>query len=148
MKILFLDDEAIRFELFKKRLPPDTEVVFAQTLEECARLLTNHVNGIDYFDIIHFDHDLQDFKTNLWQASPQLAESFVSVCPPHLKPKMVVIHSVNPQGSWNLYHIFSRLTKTFTCPFRLETDEYDDALEFIQKENNAQIQENQKNVIK
>ncbi len=123
MKILFFDDEKIRFDVFKTRFPND-EIVYCQTINHCGQLLANHANGTEFFDIIHFDHDIQDLETQAWYSSTALAEWFVNNCPKDRKPKMAVIHSVNQNGSWALYHIFSRLTKSFMSPFRLNENEY------------------------
>ena len=120
MKILFFDDERDRFEIFKTRFPSDT-IVYAQTIDECRRLLESHINGTNYFDVIHFDHDIYDEKLKAWYNTQGIAEWFVTKCPPDRKPKMAVIHSVNDAGGWALYHIFMKLVKTWRSPFRLES---------------------------
>lgn len=145
MKILFFDDEKIRFDIFKARFATD-EIVYCQTFSECAEELQKHIEGKIFFDIIHFDHDIQDLKTFNWQTSTPLAEWFAQHCPKDKAPKMCVIHSVNNLGSWELYHIFSKITKSFMCPFRVETSEYEAALAAIGKEKNDKIQERQKEV--
>lgn len=120
MKILFFDDESIRFDIFKTRFESYVELVYCQTFPEVQFQLEQHINGNTYFDIVHFDHDIQDLQTKEWFSSQHIAKWFVDNCPKDKKPKSVVVHSVNPQHSWSLYHIFSLLTKTWMCPFRLE----------------------------
>lgn len=124
MNILFFDDEQHRFEVFKHRFSINDIVVYSQTLQDCQQKLIDHINSVRHFDVIHFDHDIQDFPTKTWYSSAGLAEWFVQNCPKERIPKLVVIHSVNANGSWALYHIFSKLTKTFMVPFRIEPNEY------------------------
>ena len=64
MKILFLDDEQGRFEIFKTRFPPEVELVFCATLQEGLAELQKHVDGTTYYDVLHFDHDMLDPVTN------------------------------------------------------------------------------------
>lgn len=145
MRILFFDDEKIRYDIFKQRFP-DGIVVYCQSLQECKDKLTDHINGYTYFDVIHFDHDIQDLKTFEWHSSAELANWFVENCPKDRIPTMVVIHSVNQTGAWNLYHIFSLITKTFMSPFRIEFNEYHIAVSAIKKERDAKIQNAKKEI--
>ncbi len=124
MNILFFDDEEHRFDVFKHRITKEDSVFYCKTMEQCHEKLVEHIQGKEYFDVIHFDHDIQDFTTQTWHSSAGLAEWFVQNCPKERIPKLAIIHSVNANGSWALYHIFSRLTKTFMVPFRIEVDEY------------------------
>ncbi len=124
MNILFFDDEEHRFDIFKHRISNNDKITYCKTLEDCHQKLVNHILGNEYFDVIHFDHDIQDFPTQTWHSSAPLAEWFVQNCPKDKSPKLAVIHSVNANGSWTLYHIFMRLTKTFMSPFRIEVSEY------------------------
>lgn len=141
MRILFFDDEKIRYDIFKTRFDPVvTTVIYCQTMKECQDRLQSHIDGKEFFDIIHFDHDIQDLNTFQWYSSTGLAEWFVQTCPADRKPTMGVIHSVNQTGCWNLYHIFSKLTKTFMVPFRVDTNEYAAALAAIKEENDVKIQ--------
>ena len=124
MNILFLDDEMARFAIFKRRFPNDT-VVFAQTLPVGQSFLKLHMEGHTYFDIVTFDHDMYDPNAKVWYNSQGLADWFVTNCPKDKLPKIAVVHSVNEQGAWALYHIFMKVMKTWRSPFRLESrDEY------------------------
>lgn len=123
MKILFFDDERERFEVFKTRFKNNEELTFCQNFEELKIELDKHISGALYFDIISFDHDIYDAKLKQWLSSQNAAQWFVEMCPKDRKPKIVIVHSVSEQGRWALYHIFSKLTKTWQNPFRLETAE-------------------------
>ncbi len=133
IKILFLDDEKIRYDVFKTRFAlTQVEIDYCATLKECHAKMQQHVDGVVYYDIIHFDHDLLEPTNNLWYSSKPLAEWFINECkilPKEKHPKMAIIHSINPSGAWELYHVFSMLIKSFVCPFRLEnSSEYHIAL--------------------
>ncbi len=148
MKILFFDDEKIRFDIFKQRVNAVDEIVYCQSIEDCKAKLQEHLDGKTLFDVIHFDHDIQNLTTHEWYSSVSLAEWFVQICDKNKAPSMVVIHSVNALGSWTLYHIFCRLTKTFMSPFRIDINEYGTALDAIKVEKNDKIQEREKEIPK
>ncbi len=121
MNILFVDDEQARYEIFKNRFPND-KVIFAQTLLAGQEWLIGHIKDPSiYFDIISFDHDMYDPIAKVWYNSTGLADWFVTNCPKDKLPKIAVIHSVNEQGAWALYHIFMKVMKTWRSPFRLES---------------------------
>jgi len=135
MKILFIDDEKIRFDIFKNRVAIGTELVYAQTLDEAIIHLKSHVEGIHYFDILHLDHDSYDEDKKTWLNTQGLAQAFMENCPLDKAPKMAIIHSVNVNGSWALHHIFNKtqLMQTFMVPFRVEPNEYLLAIDLITK---------------
>ena len=143
MRILFFDDERIRYDIFKKRVSLGgdvaTTVVYSDSLQDCQNKLVDHMSGKTFYDIIHFDHDIQDHTTKEWYNSTELANWFVNNCPKDKIPTMAVIHSVSPHGSWALYHIFCRLTKCFMSPFRIDTNEYDNILNIIKGNQNDKV---------
>ncbi len=126
MRILFIDDEQIRYDIFSSRFLGDT-IVFASTIEAADVYLQN-----DRFDMISFDYDMFDPKLQTYLNTTGIAKKFIKNCPQENVPKFITLHSINPQGSWHLFHILSDFTKVFLCPFRLETPaEYKLAMELL-----------------
>jgi len=127
MRTLFIDDEKIRFDIFQRRLhgrlPSKFQeetypLDYASNSQEALLLLVAHCNNP--YDVISFDYDIYDPNVKEWRNTVHVAEWFVENCPKDKIPKYIVIHSINPQGAWHLFHILCKLTKVFMCPFRLE----------------------------
>ncbi len=130
MRILFIDDEKIRYDIFAKRHSDDI-VTYAATIKDAQDLMRLHCGGLE-FDIISFDYDMFDPELKTYLNTTGIAKWFVETCPKDKVPKFVTVHSINPQGSWHLFHILSGFTKVFLCPFRLESaDEYEWAMELL-----------------
>lgn len=88
MKILFLDDERLRYEIFLKNHPND-DIVWANSLGRFCEILRLSPEA---FDEIRLDHDLNDAG----DGDGQDAAFIVTLLPPEKRPKRVIVHSWNP----------------------------------------------------
>lgn len=102
MKILFLDDDDLRHELFAEWMEGH-EVVHAHSIGEFLAALGNHT-----FDEVWLDHDLNDFALQYQSVDPTDNRRLTGNDACHIlaavatyKPK-VVIHSWNNLGAENM----------------------------------------------
>lgn len=103
MKILFLDDDDLRHEVFAEQAKAGGHEPFhAHTVDEFAGLIDLHD-----FDEVWLDHDLNDFQYESKGADmygsglldgTAAAHWLVSLLPER-RPQKVVIHSWNPPGA-------------------------------------------------
>jgi len=103
MRILFLDDDDLRHEVFAEQAKAGGHEAFhARTLGEFMGLTDGK-----HFDEIWLDHDLNDFQheskwTDMYGTGEQTgvdAARWLAVQLPEHRPAKVVIHSWNPTGA-------------------------------------------------
>lgn len=97
MKILFLDDDKNRHATFRMN-NIGLDITYVWTADEAIEAFKKEV-----FDEVSLDHDLA------WQKNMQLPDAgegsgydvaiFISKLPKEKRPKMVIIHSLNPAGA-------------------------------------------------
>ena len=93
MKILFLDDDSERHEVFAN-LYQDCEVWHAYGRVD----FENRLLKVDKFDVISFDHDLGEGEPN----GSQLATWMLNNLPHFRWPRECWVHSFNGPGSLNI----------------------------------------------
>jgi CheY-like chemotaxis protein len=92
MKILILEDETYRQDIFAKRLDgTDFTIVF--TAEDCISLLEQQK-----WDILFLDHDL-DIEQPIINPGTGYEVACWLESHPDYKPDSIVIHSLNPIGA-------------------------------------------------
>lgn len=133
MKILFVDDEILRFQLFKSRLNGSDEIRYVPTLDDLCQRFENIINNNEHYDMISMDYDMFDPTRNCWLNTEWVSQQFIEAAPVAALPKFVIIHSVNPQGSWALYHIFMKKVKSFMSPFGINEEDYQAVMELLTK---------------
>ena len=106
MKILFLDDDHERHDSFE-RLHPYDDVVHAFTFAQFKEAIVR-----DYFDVMHLDHDLNDFapyddNEYRYEFTGVDAANHINTLPDETQPTAVIIHSHNPDGAGLMYHILA-----------------------------------------
>ncbi|MEI7826119.1 MAG: cyclic-phosphate processing receiver domain-containing protein [Chlorobiaceae bacterium] len=103
MTELFLDDDLLRHEVFAEQCKTrGNEPFHAHTIDEFMGLTDGK-----HFDIVHLDHDLNDFSfiskfTDMYGTGEQNgvdAARWLAVQLPEHRPSKVVIHSWNPSGA-------------------------------------------------
>lgn len=103
MKILFLDDDDLRHEIFAEQAKAGGHESFhAHTVDEFAGLIDLHD-----FDQVFLDHDLNDFQYESRSADMygdnmvdgRAAAHWLVSLLPERRPSKVVIHSWNPTGA-------------------------------------------------
>jgi len=101
MKILILDDDQTRHDLFKKKFYLNSDELYhAYTAEQCINEL-----GRTKFDMVCLDHDLD--KTQMvdsgdgtgYEVCEWLSNNIEHAC------GLIVIHSFNPIGARNMHNI-------------------------------------------
>jgi hypothetical protein len=113
MKILFLDDMVVRHNYFtdfikKQRFNEENypEIYHAYTYDQSIISLCSD----NIFDLVSLDHDLSeedimcDPKSVRSKTGSDVA-TFITLMPKHKVPKNIIIHSLNPKGSENMYDI-------------------------------------------
>lgn len=135
LRILFVDDNPYRHETFRMRakwLYPRAVVCHAMKVEEAIEMLKNE----EPYDVLSCDHDmdltsgLKEPKTcdpaewrNFWYEKESedgiaLARFIRDELPAEKLPAMVVIHSVNRQGSIRMIRtIKQRMPEVYGLPF-------------------------------
>lgn len=110
MQILFLDDDDLRHRLFRRSLvgSPHAITPVKNAKEAIQALQTRR------FDLVFLDHDLADqhyvtlqqASAGLWGASMggeatgyEVARFIAEVLAADLRPRQLVVHSMNPEGS-------------------------------------------------
>lgn len=118
MKILFLDDDKDRHRKFRERTI-GCVVTFVFTYEEAIAALDAHV-----FDEAHLDHDLSEmaaagFPAHGERSGTDVAEHIAGMSPAN-RPKRIVIHSLNVNGSRRMESILRRAAHPHVrrMPFR------------------------------
>lgn len=112
MRILFLDDDQTRWELFfemAKKKHPDASITWVKTAKDAISALEASMD----WDQIYLDHDLADFHYRNQGASEStgqdvaryLVARFRNEGVPEPVPQ-VVVHSWNPEGSRRMLEIF------------------------------------------
>ena len=109
MKILFLDDDDARHEIFADQAKAGGHELFhAHTIDEFAGLIDIHD-----FDEVWLDHDLNDFQYESkgiemygnGELNGTAAARWLVSLLPERRPQKVVIHSWNPVGAANMQEI-------------------------------------------
>jgi CheY-like chemotaxis protein len=100
MRILFLDDDEQRHKLFRRvteAFKPAWDVVYAWTSQEAEEACT-----FFKFDIAFLDHDLGEESIH---NGSMFATEILSGAQ-YLHPKLVIVHSSNPEGAANMVSKF------------------------------------------
>lgn len=118
MKILFLDDMAVRHEAFLRN-HIGHEVVQAWTADQAKTLLDSNV-----FDIACLDHDLAEEHYEQFEAHEYTSGTGMDVVdhictmPAEKRPKRVIIHSLNPRGVEMVNRLCDYRIPAMRAPFR------------------------------
>ena len=101
MKILILDDDLNRHELFKLNYAKH-ELTHVFTAEAAIDALKNNT-----FDVVCLDHDLGGMQmVDSWGTEPTGYDVAKWIAMhPERKPKLIYIHSYNPDGARNMHNI-------------------------------------------
>ena len=145
MRILILDDMKIRHNTFA-RIYKDHTVVSVYRYSEFLKQLESSP-----WDLIHLDHDLGDFVSEPdtfvdgWGSvrlfDGQHASLRVAELSDELKPKQVIIHSINSSGALAMKAIIERAKIPVTYePFNHKDASIDDPIIFS-SEQERQISE-------
>jgi hypothetical protein len=135
LKILFLDDEKVRHELFE-RWCPDADHCY--TYESCIQLLS-----MNKYDVVSLDHDLKlDYSICSAHRVPvrdcprcevripaigerngvDIAKFIVGLVQ---KPSVAIVHSFNPTGAKQMVGLLASAgIKTYRIPFGMNPDVY------------------------
>ncbi len=101
MKILILDDDTDRHAQFKLNYASH-ELTHVLTADEAIEALKHNI-----FDVVCLDHDLGGMQmVDSWGTEPTgyLVAKWIAMNPDR-KPKMIYIHSFNPDGARNMHNI-------------------------------------------
>ena len=101
MKILILDDDMNRHQLFDKNYAIH-ELVHVQTAQEAIDQLK-----VNTFDVVFLDHDLgglQMVESGGKEPTGYDVAKWIAMNPER-KPKQVFVHSLNPVGSQNIKNV-------------------------------------------
>lgn len=100
MKILILEDSAIRIQIFKKILNKKHELYFYDQIEEAK----NAIDNLGPFDVIYLDHDLDqrifvdsDENNTGFQLAKYIAEKKLNA--------EVILHTLNPYGAVRMQNV-------------------------------------------
>lgn len=120
MKILFLDDDENRHEVFSKKFhagsSPDDSLVAVRTVNECVEALKSQ----GPFDKIFLDHDLggQIYVKETEGTGYQVALFIESELDDELLPPKVIVHSYNQAGAFRMINaIRNRIYNARWVPF-------------------------------
>ena len=109
MKVLVLDDDMARHQAFANNLARN-DVTHADSYDRAVKALQDQ----DRFDVVFLDHDLNDFglksigpSDSMYGGARELtgndvARFIAKALPKKKRPKMVVVHSINYDGSMNI----------------------------------------------
>lgn len=116
MKILILEDDAQRLELFDKQLNNDNNVLyFYDNVEEAYDALVEH----ELFDAIFFDNDLGDGGEGK-QLAQLIQRDFYQEMEYTKELKLAVVHSMNVVAAQSIYEIMNQLVPvTYMVPFQV-----------------------------
>lgn len=96
MKILFLDDEHVRHQLFKYgRIGLNADITAAWDYDQAVAALIKH----EPFDVAYLDHDLG--MTSIEPGTERTGYDvayYIASMPVERRPKKVIIHSWNHHG--------------------------------------------------
>lgn len=121
MRILFLDDMLVRWELFKAEVHlfnPSFTTIYVQNSDDAISILKNQAK----FDVVFLDHDLEDAhyvtgKGRSEKTGKDVAK-FITTLPRTKMPDLVVIHSWNPDGAEAMKYILATRNIVNMCyPF-------------------------------
>lgn len=104
MRVLIVDDEGIRHDLFRRSYAGH-ELIHAMNFDEARDAL-----GGPRFDVVQLDHDLRDFRlVEDEQFGPVNTEltgldvaKVIAAMPPEAAPGRVIVHSHNYPGAANI----------------------------------------------
>ena len=122
-RILVLDDNPQRLNVFAQWFK-DHDVVLTNCYGDCIQAFLSN----ERFDLVHLDHDLNDFGNKSTMPSmygggaseltgADVAWFIAYELPESKRPSKVVIHSWNPDGAKAMYDILSSLILTIRAPF-------------------------------
>lgn len=114
MKILFLDDDERRHELYKKYFDANknNDDILYQTYT--AKDTINLLNTESPFDVVQLDHDLggEVYVTRIEETGYEVA-LFIETMEVKKLPRTVVIHSYNTSGALRMYTcIYNKMRDT------------------------------------
>jgi CheY-like chemotaxis protein len=116
MRILFLDDMETRHKHFRRTSLGNVEIVPAWTADEAIKLLQEQE-----FDIVSLDHDLTELQTLGFMDAEKTGYSvacFIAEMPEEKRPKVVVVHSLNPSGAVRMMQALEgKVNKLIRKPF-------------------------------
>jgi len=106
MKILIVDDENQRHFGFKEKYLPENEVINAFTVKEAIAFIQN-----TKFDLIHLDHDLQDFE-HFDNGRKPIERTGMDICRYLINNNYmgrIIIHSWNTPASIKMKKMFEEV---------------------------------------
>lgn len=112
MKGLFLDDERIPSDVTWLTYAQGIEWIIVRTFDEFKAALEK---GANVFDLISFDHDIQDFDEHGVERDGYTCFKWLSeLCLDTGRPPPVcIVHSKNPCGSENIRCHYQNLCEYF-----------------------------------
>lgn len=115
MKILFLDDDAIRIRQARIDFVKD-ELSVAETAGQAIRMLEKN----SPYDLASLDHDLGG---NIYCPSDEVSgfavAEYISKMHKEKMPKQVVVHSFNPDGAANMMQVLQGIVPVRKQPFNM-----------------------------
>jgi CheY-like chemotaxis protein len=115
IKILFLDDDEIRHNMFFKHMHNLCQTVHVKTSIEAIKALQ-----CQKFDIVCLDHDLGDFGNNNAGDGLEVAEFIALHLPEDMAPQGIIIHSFNIPASKRMADVLIESNSPFISrPFGL-----------------------------
>ena len=115
MKVFFLDDDNIRLNAAKVKFA-NHELHLAKNANEAIRILDKE----SPFDLVHLDHDLGGVYLPSDEKSGYAVAMHIVHMPAKKKPKTVIVHSYNPNGSRLMIQALRSFVKVYYYPFDAE----------------------------
>jgi len=120
VKVLFLDDDETRHDLFVQMMGDRLEVVQTRGFFETVKVLKEHK-----FHTVFLDHDLGDHRrpdriAGMYGKGPELTGEDVAryiFNNPETHPTQCVVHSHNPDGAKNIASWMRKVCPVEVAPF-------------------------------
>lgn len=107
LKILILDDDVVRHNLFEKWFPDDERTHVFSAHEASSQLES------ETFEMVFLDHDL-----NHSEFTGQHVARHIAALEWTARPKAVIIHSMNPVGAGRMYQeLVDKVDEVSIIPF-------------------------------
>lgn len=118
-KVFVLEDSMVRIEIFRNYLK-NHQVTYCDNVETAKSVLEK-----EDFDIIFFDHDLDD-RVFVKSSEPNTGYQLAKWLKKNNKRfQQIIIHSMNPVGSYNIYEEVRALSPFVRIiPFMILTKEF------------------------
>lgn len=102
MRVLVLDDDEIRHKVFAAKFK-GVQVTHAYNVEDAV----NALNRDEVFDLVHLDHDLEDFHYIPYKVEMTGMDvaRFISRMDKDKQPKRVVVHSWNTAAAPRMVNV-------------------------------------------